>query len=179
MRKMTKKLGVAALIMGLAVAQAQGVGVALADSDTSEIYTQYYKDNYKSKKNKYPYAAKGEVDLNGDGTDEMYITYAYGVRGAYEFFYCEDEEVIRAKKFTGCNVAYFSEEEEKICVVQSGGAADTTFTTYQFNGEKFEKADCYRYKGGRKVKCYKNGKRISESKYDKAVLAMQDWEMLQ
>ena len=47
------------------------------------------------------------------------------------------------------------------------------------NGEKFEKADCYRYKGGRKVKCYKNGKRISESKYDKAVLAMQDWEMLQ
>ena len=87
MRKFTKKFGTILLAGSLLATQMQGGLLANAssyyadNSDVEDAYDDYYAEHYEDNNN-YLGAQSGKIDLNGDSIDEMWVTYAYGVRGA-------------------------------------------------------------------------------------------------
>ena len=106
MRKFTKKFGTILLAGSLLATQMQGGLLANAssyyadNSDVEDAYDDYYAEHYEDNNN-YLGAQSGKIDLNGDSIDEMWVTYAYGVRGAYDFLCYKNGTVKKIKTFKG------------------------------------------------------------------------------
>lgn len=189
MRKITKKIGTVLLAGSLLATQMQGgllANAASYDTDSADVeaaYEEYFEEHYKDNSN-YLDAAFGTVDINGDSVDEMWVSYAYGVRGAYDFLYYKDGSVKKLKSFKSCSTVLCSEDQNQICVIQSSGAASTSYTAYKFTGSKFKKFASYKSNGtyGRngklKIVYYKNNKKISKAAYNKASRKYNSWDNL-
>lgn len=189
MRKFTKKFGTILLAGSLLATQMQGGLLTNAssyyadNSDVEDAYDDYYAEHYEDNNN-YLGAQSGKIDLNGDSIDEMWVTYAYGVRGAYDFLCYKNGTVKKIKTFKGCCTVRYNEDKKQICVLQSSGAADNSYTTYKFTGSKFKKIATYESSGTfkndkLKMVYYKDKKRISKSTYNKATRKYNNWDHLE
>lgn len=188
MKKITKKFGTLLLAGSILASQMQGGLLANATSfadsaDVEEAYEEYFEEHYKDNRN-YLDATFGTVDINGDSVDEMWVSYAYGVRGAYDFLYYKNGSVKKLKSFNGCSTVLYNEDQKQICVIGSSGATSTSYTAYKFTGSKFKKFASYKsdgtYGSNGKLKMvyYKNNKRISKAAYNKAARKYNNWDNL-
>lgn len=135
-------------------------------SKVTAAYNKYYRKHYVG--HGYRGMKAIRYDFNKDGIEELYICYESGVRGAYELFTYKNGKVVKMHDtFYGCQgVSCY--KNKYIAVSQSESAFKSYITIYKIKGKKMSKIAKYTFSNSSstgKVKCYRNGKRISKEKY--------------
>lgn len=173
MKKITRILAVllAALTLLSSVAFAEETP---SKSTVKNAYASYVEENL-SYEGEYPYGEYTLFDLNNDGVKEMLFTYMCGVRSGYKFYTYSDGKVKHMKSIQGgCGVTW-SKSKKRVCVMTSAGADYTTYTVYKKKGTSLQKVVKYQEKGS---KYYKDGKKVSEKNFNKAVKKYFNWKHL-
>lgn len=140
-------------------------------NDALKAYKKYFSknlDNYD-----HPYAEYKLCDIDKNGVPEMIVSYMSGVRAGFKIYTYKQSNVKHVKSFEGgCRVCY-NKSKKQIAVLTSGGAADNKMQVFKLSGTKLKKVCIYESKGLYQsyslvgVKYYKNGLKISKSKYNK------------
>ena len=150
------------------------VNVSAASQSKTRVnkaYTAYIKRNLSSSE-RYPYARYTLYDINRDGTPELFFEYMSGRRSGFKIYTYKNKKVVELKSATGVSRIYYKGGKKQICILNSAGFADNTYTYYKLRNGKLKKVSQYKSKssysvstGRRTVKFYKNRKRISQKTY--------------
>lgn len=187
--KILKKLGIFMVCAMLATslvpeaAKASKTDIVVEAENASAAFGEKYEEEY-AHNSKYDNPLPAFYDINQDGIDEMFIYYDKQPYHTVEVFYYDHSgtygKVVRAKKFTKCDSIRYSKAKKKISVVCAASDTEITRTVYSFTGKKLKKTCVYCLeRKGYSIKFYKNGKRISTNKYNKASLRLSKWKNIE
>ena len=159
------------MLLTMMVCPAKTYAAKPSAKKVSAAYNKYFQKKYVGNY-KYPDARGYLYDFNKDGIKEMFVEYAGGARGSCDFYTYKNGKVIKMyKTIHGTGRICWMKGTKYIVVMTSSGANLSYVDLYTIKKTKMVHKYRYTYKTdmdtGKNVKCYKNGKRISRSEWNK------------